>query len=254
MLIGLYVRLKLEETPVFARAVAQGKKVKTPIVEVFRTAWKPLLLGTFIMLATYSLFYLMTTWILSYAIGSVENGFLGIPYQDFLVVQLISILFFAAFIPVAGWLADKYGRRRTLMVITVGIIIFGLCFNFFLAPEIMGVGDNANMGLMVVFLTIGMALMGLTFGPMSAILPELFETNVRYTGSAFAYNISSIFGAALAPFIAAWLAKDFGVGWVGVYLASMAVLTFIALYLSKETKNMSMDTLQDEVDEQASTR
>lgn len=249
VLIGLYVRLKLEETPVFARAVAQGKKVKTPIVEVFRTAWKPLILGTFIMLATYSLFYLMTTWILSYAIGSAENGFLGIPYQDFLTLQLISIIFFAAFIPVAGWLADKFGRRRTLMVVTAGIIVFGLCFNFFLAPEIMGQGDNANHALMLTFLIIGMMLMGLTFGPMSAILPELFETNVRYTGSALAYNISSIFGAALAPFIAAWLAKDFGVGWVGVYLASMAVLTFVALYLSKETKNMSMDTLEDEVEE-----
>ncbi len=157
---------------------------------------------------------------------------------------------FAAFIPVAGWLADKFGRRRTLMVVTVGIIIFGLCFNFFLAPEIMGQGNEASHGLMLTFLIIGMILMGLTFGPMSAILPELFETNVRYTGSALAYNISSIFGAALAPFIAAWLAKDYGVGWVGIYLASMAVLTFAALYLSKETKNMSMDTLQDEVDEE----
>ena len=91
-----------------------------------------------------------------------------------------------------------------------------------------------------------MALMGLTFGPMSAILPELFPTNVRYTGSGIAYNVASILGAALTPFSAVWLAKIYGVGSVGIYLTTLSALTFIAIWLSKETRHTSLDTQEDE--------
>lgn len=243
--VGLYVRLKLEETPVFVRAMARGEKLKTPLAEVFRNNPKELVLGTFIMLATYVLFYLMTTWILSYAISSTELGFLGIGYRNFLVLQLVSVLFFAAMIPVAGWLADRFGRRSVLMIVTTAIMLFGLTFDLFLSPQIMGTGENANMGLMLLFLCIGMTLMGLTFGPMSAILPELFPTNVRYTGSGIAYNVSSILGAALTPFAAVWLAKNHGVGSVGIYLSALSVLTFVAILLSKETRYTSLDTQEN---------
>jgi len=244
--VGLYVRLKLDETPVFARAMARGEKLKLPLGVVFRNNPKELVLGTFIMLATYGLFYLMTTWILSYAIGKTELGFLGIGYRNFLVLQLVAVLFFAGMVPVSGWIADRYGRRSVLLVITAAIILFGLTFNLFLSARIMGTGENANMGLMLLFLCIGMTLMGLTFGPMSAVLPELFPTNVRYTGSGIAYNVSSILGAALTPFAAVWLAKNHGVGSVGLYLSGLSILTFIALWLSKETKQTSLETLEDE--------
>jgi len=243
--LGLYVRLKLHETPVFARAVARGEKLKTPLTEVFRYHGKPLILGTFIMLATYCIFYLMSTWILSYAIGKIENGYLGIPYSEFLVLQLIAVLFFAAMVPVSGALADRFGRRPVLIVITSVIILFGLSFGSFLNPLTMGTGTNANFGLMLVFLSIGMALMGLTFGPMSAILPELFPTNVRYTGSGISYNLSSIFGAALTPFVAVWLTRDFGVGHVGYYLSGLACLTLISLLIMRETRHLDLDTLED---------
>jgi metabolite-proton symporter len=243
--LGVYVRVKLEETPVFSRAVARGEKVKTPLKAVFRSNWRQLIQGTFIMLATYTLFYLFTTWILSYSIGAVEDGFLGIGYQDFLVLQLLAILFFAAFVPVSGSMADRFGRKPFLIVVTALILVFGLTFNAFLSPDVMGTGEGANMGLMLVFLIIGMTLMGLTFGVQSAILPELFPTNVRYTGSAIAYNVSSILGAAVAPFIAAWLASSYGVGWVGVYLSAMALLTLLALFSTKETRDLDLDTLDD---------
>ena len=244
--VGLYVRLKLDETPVFARAMARGEKLKAPLAVVLKSHSKELVLGTFIMLATYVLFYLMTTWVLSYAIGRTELGFLGIGYRSFLVLQLVSVLFFAAMIPVAGWLADRYGRRSVLMVVTGAIMIVGLTFHLFLNPRVMGTGAHANMGLMLLFLCIGMTLMGLTFGPMSAILPELFPTNVRYTGSGIAYNVSSILGAALTPFAAVWLAKNHGVSSVGMYLSALSVLTFLALWLSKETRHASLDTAEVE--------
>ncbi|MFI8567607.1 MFS transporter [Rhodococcus sp. NPDC078407] len=240
VIIGLYVRLKLEETPVFKLAVERGQKVKTPLAQVFKTSWRQLIIGTFVMLATYTLFYIMTTWVVSYGTGKVAdvNGpKLAIPYTDFLELQLIAVLFFAALIPVAGLLADKYGRRPTLIVITAAIVLFGLSFHWFADPA------SASAGKMLVFMCVGLGLMGLTFGPMSAVLPELFPTNVRYTGSGISYNTASILGAAVAPFIATWLVSSYGVGWVGVYLAIAATLTLISLIVMKETRDRSLDSV-----------
>jgi metabolite-proton symporter len=247
VLLGLYVRLKLHETPVFARAIERGEKLKSPFAAVIKGNTRELILGTLAMVATYGLFYLMTTWILSYAIGKTELGFLGIGYRDFLILQLGAVLLFALFIPVSGYLADHFGRRKLLMTVTVCIILFGLSFNTFLSPEVMGSGPEANQPLMLAFLSIGMALMGLTFGPMSALLPELFPTNTRYTGSGIAYNAASIIGAALTPFVATWLALDYGAGAVGLYLSCLGCVTLVALVLSKETKLTNLDTMEVDV-------
>ncbi|WP_298711438.1 MFS transporter [Micrococcus sp. 2A] len=241
--VGMYVRVRLEETPVFQRALDNDQRVKAPVGEVFRRNWWELILGTFVMYATYVLFYLMTTWILSYAIGKRENGMLGIPYSEFLVLQLIGIAFFAAFIPVSGWLADRFGRKPTLLTVSGFMILFGLSFGLWLAPATMGTGAEVNVPLMVAFLAVGMTLMGLTFGPMSAVLPELFPTNTRYTGSGIAYNVSSILGAALTPFVAAWLVQKFDVSYVGYYLAAASLITMVALALSPETRHADLDTV-----------
>ncbi len=244
--IGLYVRVKLEETPVFQRAVDNDERVKAPLGEVFRRNWWELILGTFIMLATYVLFYLMTTWILSYAIGNPETtSGLGVPYSDFLVLQLIGILFFAAFVPVSGWLADRFGRKPTLIVISALMVLFGLTFGWWLSAGSIGLGEGLNTTQMMLFLIVGMALMGLTFGPMSAVLPELFPTNTRYTGSGIAYNVSSILGAALTPFVAQWLVLNFSVAHVGYYLSFASVLTLIALAIAPETRTRSLDATAD---------
>jgi metabolite-proton symporter len=246
VLIGLYVRIKLHETPVFARAVERGEKLKAPLVQVLRSHSGALLRGAFIMIANYGLFYLMTTWILSYAIGNPELGFLGIDYQKFLILQLVSVVLFAAFIPVSGRLADRIGRRPLLIAVTCAIILFGLSFGNFLSPAAMGSGASANLGLMLVFLSMGMSLTGLIFGPMSALLPELFPTNIRYTGSGIAYNMASILGAALTPFVATWLASHYGPGSVGLYLACLGGMTLFALLLSKETRTTNLETMEEE--------
>jgi MFS family permease len=246
VLLGLYVRVKLHETPVFANAVQRGETLKAPLIQVFRANVKELILGTFIMVATYGLFYIMTTWILSYAIGKTELGGLGVGYRDFLTLQLVSVVFFAAFIPVAGHLADQIGRRTFLLAVTTAIVVYGISFQEFLSPETMGSGANANLALMAAFLSLGMALMGLSFGPMSALLPELFPTNTRYTGSGVAYNLASILGAALTPFVATWLAQQHGAGSVGLYLALLGIISMVALFISKETKFTNLDTMQTE--------
>jgi MFS family permease len=246
VLVGLYVRIKLQETPVFVRAVERGEKLKSPLLEVVRNNSGELVRGTFMMVATYGLFYLMTTWILSYAIGKVELGLLGIDYRQFLILQLVAVVLFAAFIPVSGYLADRFGRRRFLIAVTSAIILFGLSFGWFLSRATMGSGESANLGLMLAFLSLGMSLMGLTFGPMSALLPELFPTNTRYTGSGIAYNAASILGAALTPFVATWLAASYGPGSVGFYLACLGASTLAALILSQETRATNLETMEQD--------
>ncbi len=155
-------------------------------------------------------------------------------------MQIIGVVFFGIFTLLSGPVADAIGRRRLLLWVTGLIIVFGLTFNVFLLPH----ADPMFTGALVqAFLVFGFMLMGATFGPMGAVLPELFPTNVRYTGSAIAYNVSSILGAALAPIVAValWAATGGSPWLVGLYLSAMGVLTFIALLLSPETKDIDYD-------------
>ncbi|HIW92148.1 MAG TPA: MHS family MFS transporter [Candidatus Corynebacterium avicola] len=235
VIIGLYVRFKLDETPVFQETLDKGEDVKVPTVEVFRVAWQPVLLGTFVMVSTYTLFYLVTTWFLSYGIGDKEAGEgLGIPYNDFLVIQLIAALFFVVGIPIAGYLADTVGRRRFLTVVSVLILVYCCAFQLFLDPTTSG---ELKAGI---FLSTGMFLMGLIFGPMSAVLPEMFPTKVRYTGSGISYNVASILGAAVAPFIAVALSTSYGPWAVGVYLGVVTLISLIAIRIMRETRDADL--------------
>ena len=125
-------------------------------------------------------------------------------------------------------------RRKTLIWITVAIAIFGAVWVPMLAAGFVGV---------MAWLILGFALMGMTFGPMGALLPELFPANVRYTGSGISYNVSSILGAAVAPFIAValWSADGGSPFLVGIYLSAMAILTLLALLIGKETKDVDIN-------------
>ncbi len=228
--IGLYVRVSLHETPVFAKIAAAKKQVKIPLGTLLTKHVRVTVLGTFIMLATYTLFYIMTVYSMTF---STSPTGLGMPRNEVLWMLMMAVIGFGVMVPVAGLLADKYGRRNSMIVITSLIILFAL----FVFPPLLGSGNPA---LVMAYLLIGLSLMGLTFGPMGALLPELFPTEVRYTGASFSYNVSSILGASVAPYIATWLQANYGLMYVGIYLAAMAALTLTALLLTHETKHQSL--------------
>ena len=238
VLVGLYVRLTLHESHVFVEAEEKGKKLKAPVSVVFTKHFKPMVIGTFIMVATYSLFYIMTAFAQAYSRTPAtlsEAGYpmgLGIPANTFTGLLLMSAIVFAIFISISGLYADKIGRRKWLIWTTISILIFALCMPLFLG--------NGTPTSVFAFLVIGMALMGMTFGPMAALLPELFPTEVRYSGASLAYNIASIIGATIAAMISLKINALYGVMGVGIYLAINAFLTLLALLASKETKNVDL--------------
>jgi MFS family permease len=252
--IGMWVRLNLVESAAFQKVVEQQKVARSPFKTTMRNHWRAVVAGTFIMFATYVIFYLMTSFTLTYgtapatvtqaaaAAAAKGRAFdahafvpgLGIARPEFLTMLIIGVVFFGIFTMISGPLAERFGRRKFLIAVTLAILAFGLSWRVFFGP-----GKSAAM----LGLVIGFTLTGLTFGPMAAILPELFPSNVRYTGSAVAYNLASVLGAAPASFvaIALWQAGHGDTIWVGVYLAASAVLSLLALLISRETRDVDYE-------------
>ncbi|MBS0584421.1 MAG: MFS transporter [Proteobacteria bacterium] len=216
VLVGLYVRLRLQETPAFLRAIEQNERVAVPIGAVFSRHAPILVIATFVCLATFVLFYLMTVFSLSWGTGP-----LAYPRGEFLIMQILAMLAFAAAIPLSAVIADKRGRRAMLIVATLAILLFGLLFGSLFVKD--------QPLLVLLFLALGLFLMGLTYGPLGTAMAELFPTSVRYTGASLAFNFAGILGASLAPYFATSLARDYGIAAVGWYLAAAALLTLLAL-------------------------
>jgi metabolite-proton symporter len=226
VLVGLYVRLAITETPVFERAVRRHERVKVPMLVVFQHHGRTLFIGTVATLATFVLFYIMTVFTLSWATTA-----LGFSRNSFLLIQLFGILFFAATIPFAASFADRHGRRRTLIWVTFAMALFG----FLYAPLL-----EAGTAGAVTATALGLALMGFTYGPLGTALSELFPTAVRYTGCSLTFNLAGIFGASLAPYAATWLAQNYGLSFVGYYLTTASMLTLLAWVATRETKDRDL--------------
>jgi metabolite-proton symporter len=219
--VGLYVRLNIEETPDFQKVIASKAQVKVPMFTVFRKHTKMLVLGSLASTTTFILFYLMTVFTLSWG-----TSHLGYEREFFLLAQLIAILFLAIGIPISSKLADKIGTFQTLIIATVLILLFGLTFKSFF--------EAGNLSLTTIFLSIGLLLMGFTYGPLGTALSEIFPTAVRYSGSSLSFTFAGILGASLAPYIATSLATSYGLEYVGYYLSGAAVISLIAFFLLKK--------------------
>jgi MFS family permease len=222
VLLGLYVRLTITETPVFQASLARSEQVGVPVLSVFRRHGRTLFAGILVCLATFVLFYLMTVFALSWGTTALHYS-----RGNFLLIQLLGILFFALTIPISAMLAER-GRKRVMFTVTILIAIFGLGFARLFEAGTLGA---------VTMMCVGLALMGFTYGPLGTVVSELFPTPVRYTGSSIAFSMAGILGASFAPYIASWLAKSFGLRYVGCYLSASAVLTFVGLLMIRETRD-----------------
>ncbi|MBB4347345.1 MULTISPECIES: MFS transporter [Rhizobiaceae] len=216
--VGLWVRLSITETPAFQKAIDSHERVEVPVAELFRKHKRSLVLGTFVALATFVLFYIGTAYLLSYNVKVLK-----MPFLDALEVQLLGSVVFGIFIVVIGKLAERYGRREMLILTSALIAAFS-----FLLPALMTNGE----GMIFLFVILAMVLMGMTYGLIGTALAAPFPTTVRYTGSSITFNMAGIFGASLAPYIATYLQANYGMAYVGYYLLVAALITLACIFLS----------------------
>jgi len=220
--VGLYVRFKLAETPAFAKVLAAQHTHKTPLKPLINKHLRPVLLGALAMTVCYNLFYTATVFCLSYGTKTLH-----IPRADFLKMLCVAVLFMAAVTPISASLSDKFGRRPVLLVGCFLAILAG----FTLSP-LMASGSYLQITL---FLSLALLLMGASFAPMGAFLPEQFPVAVRYTGAGLAYSLGGILGASTAPFVSQLLVTSGGLVWVGYYVSAMAAVSFFAVFCMHET-------------------
>jgi MFS family permease len=195
------------------------------MITVFREHAGGLVLGTVIGTSVYVIFYLTTVFSLSWGTTA-----LGYTRNEFLIIQLVGVVFFGLTVPLAAVLAER-GRRPMLMGVNLAIAAFGLV----MAPLF-----QAGLAGAVATMIVGFALVGFAYGPIGTVLAELFPTAVRYTGSSLTYNFAGIVGASLAPYIATWLATNYGLQFVGYYLSASAVLSLTGLFMSRETRDTAL--------------
>jgi metabolite-proton symporter len=220
--VGLYVRFKLAETPAFAKALASSNTHAMPIKPLLTHHLKPIVLGALAMGVCYNLFYTATVFCLSYGTNTLH-----IARQDFLAMLCVAVLLMTLATPLSAYLSDRFGRKPVLMVGSVLAILAG----FLLSPLL----ASASISLITLFLGIALFLMGTTFAPMGAFLPEQFPVAVRYTGAGLAYQLGGILGASFAPSVSQWLVNLGGLPWVGGYVSVMALVSFLAVYSMRET-------------------
>jgi MFS family permease len=215
--LGLWVRLKLTETPEFAAARAEAPPPAVPLGAMLSSHLGAAVAGTFACAVCFAIYYIATAFALGY--GTTD---LKIDRESFLGIQLGAILFMAFSIIVAGWWADKSSPTRVLAWGCAGTVLMGLVFG-----PAMGTG-----ALLPIFLILSLALflMGFVYGPLGAYLPALFPVQLRYTGASFSFNLGGILGGALAPIVARWLIDVQGIGLVGLYMSAAAAISLAGLW------------------------
>jgi len=218
--VGLYVRLKLIETPAFLNVLEKNELVEIPFIHVFKKHSRVLILGTFSCVTIFLFYYLMTVFSLSWGTSALKYT-----REGYLLTQVSSMLFFTGGILISAALAGKYERVTVWIYANIGIILFGFLFKYLFITE--------SWDSIIVFHYIGLLLVGLTYGIIGTALAELFPAPVRYTCASLSFTLAGILGGSLTPFIATMLAKNYGVDYVGYLLSGTAIITLIALFLAK---------------------
>ncbi|QHC02443.1 MFS transporter [Epidermidibacterium keratini] len=224
VVVGLWVRVTVAETPAFKKAAESDKLSRVPFVELLQREWKHVLLGAGVMMLQYTLFYTATTYCLSYG-----TKVLGIPQQDMLLMTLLAVLALAAGTIASATLSDRLGRKKVLVAGAAAGVIWG----FVMFPLI----NTETYFLVWLALAGALGIMGVTFGPMAAYLPELFPTRLRYSGAGLAYSVGGILGGSLPPIVATYLNANFGSYTVGLYISFVGLISLACTLAVRETKD-----------------
>ncbi|MGW2253601.1 MFS transporter [Kitasatospora sp. NPDC001660] len=229
--VGLFVRLRVEESPMFQPA---EQRERLPVVEVLRGHWRTVLVGCGVITVGYTLFYLTTTYALAYTTAG-----LGVPSTLVLAMLLVGAVGMGATVWVSARRSDRWGRRRTLM----GATGLAMAWSLVLFPLL----ETVRRPLVFVALAGAMVVLGCLFGPLAAFLPELFPTRVRYTGAALTYNLGGVVGGATTPLVATRLTEAYGTaepaGW---YAAGLGAVALLCLWLLPETSGVELGDLDGE--------
>jgi len=234
VVIGLYVRVTIAETPIFKRAMETQTRARVPFLDMVRTYPIVLALTSGGILLAYVLFYIITTFSLSYG-----TTLLGLPSSTVLYCTMIAVGLMGVGVPIFAVLSDKMGRRRLCLgaAVLAGLWAFPLFWLF----------NTGRPVLIALGFSVGMIIFAMLYGPMGAFLPELYGTRLRYSGAAVSYNLGGVLGGALAPIIATQLLASTGASWaISVYILAMAVVTFVSVFLLSETYLTDLSELRSE--------
>lgn len=224
--LGLWVRLKISETPAFSEAMAKEPPVPVPLGELLRSHLVTTLAGTFAVVACFALFYLSTAFALAHG-----TTVLGYGKEQFLLIQLGAILFLAGGIILSGYASDATSAQRVLSWGCAATILIGFAFGPALA--------SGSWGIVALGLASALFVMGFVYGPLGVWLPGLFPVRVRYTGASVAFNLGGILGGAAAPIVAQALGEWGGTDVVGLYLALAGVVSLIGLLMVRRRPEVS---------------
>jgi len=231
--VGMWVRLAVEETPVFK---AQQKKQeltsaprKLPFVEVLRLQKREVLLASGMMASLFILFYMGTAFLTSYGTGR-----LGMDRTTILAMGMGASVVFGAATAVSATLSDRIGRRKIIIV----VLVIAVPWTLLLFPLL----DTGSSAAFFIAVTGTLTLYGAANGPMGAFLPEMFHSRFRYTGAGLSYNLGGILGGALPPIFAAQIIASSSSIWVGVMLAGITVISVACAFVISETKDRDIET------------
>jgi MFS family permease len=232
--VGLYIRLGIFETPVFAKLLAEQKIERTPLLEVIKRHPKEILLSAFARMAEQAPFYIFTAFIFSYGTGTLHVS------RDFLLTAVLvaSVVSFFS-IPFFGHLSDRIGRKNMYMIGALATGIFG-----FIYFAMVNTGQEA-----VIFLAIVLSLIphDMMYGPQAALIAESFTGRLRYSGSSLGYQLASVIAGGPAPLIAAWLFGTYGTSHaIAAYIGACAVVSLIATALMTDRTGMNISNEYDE--------
>ncbi|WP_082406442.1 MFS transporter [Microbacterium sp. No. 7] len=233
VLIGLYIRLKIEETPVFRREQerqsAQAAPKRLPLWESVRRQPREILLAGGAATLLFAFFYISTAFLTSYGTAT-----LGLARVDVLAIGIVGATMFAVGTLLAGILSDRFGRKPVILT----SVIIAVPWALVLFPVL----DVGTLGAFAIGLSVTMFIVGGSYGPVGSYLPELFDTRYRYTGAGMAYNLAALVGGGVTPLVAAALVPEHGGFGVGLLLAGVAVLSVVCTLALRETRGTALDS------------